>query len=127
MINPIVVILLVAFLLCFFVFCVLNKPKKPIMTGAVLVAITIFLFLTNCIDNAIASASTMSDFEKNLVAFITLSSTGKSIELENSFKIFASIDIALFVVAILSMVIELRSILSSFYSKHKTPSPEDIQ
>lgn len=127
MINPIVIILLVAFLLCFFVFCILNKPKKPIMTGAVLVAITIFLVLTNCIDNAIASASTMSDFEKSLVSFITLSSTGKSIELENSFKIFAGIDIALFIVAILSMIIELRAILSSFYSKHKAPKTEDMQ
>ena len=63
MINPIVVIILSAYILSFLVLRIVVKPKKPIFTGALLVMLILFVIVTSMIDTSIYGSELMSDFE----------------------------------------------------------------
>lgn len=117
MINPIVIIILAAYILSFLVLRVVVKPKKPIFTGALLLILILFVVLTSMIDTAIYGSELMSDFEKYFVSFVTSTEIYDTLKLESSFRIFAWIDVALFSVTIVSMYVELRAILISVYSE----------
>lgn len=116
MINPIVIIVLVTYILSFLVLRIVVKPKKPIFTGSLLLMLILFVVLTSMIDTAIYGPELMPDFEKGLISFVTSTSISNTAMLEISFDIFAWIDVALFAVTIISMCIELRTILISVYS-----------
>lgn len=116
MINPIVIIILAAYVLSFLVLRIVVKPKKPIFTGALLLMLIMFVILTSMIDSAIYGSELMHDFEKGLVSFVTSTSISDTFMLEKSFDTFAFIDVGLFAVTIASMCIELRAILISLYS-----------
>lgn len=117
MINPIVIIILSAYILSFLVLRIVVKPKKPIFTGALLLMLILFVIVTSMIDTSIYSSELMNDFEKSIVSFVTSSRIQDTVKLENSFGIFAWIDMGLFAVTIISMYIELRAILISVYSE----------
>lgn len=117
MINPIVVIILSAYILSFLVLRIVVKPKKPIFTGALLVMLILFVIVTSMIDTSIYGSELMSDFEKSMVSFVTSTRIQDTVKLESSFRIFAWIDIGLFAVTIISMYVELRAILISVYSE----------
>lgn len=117
MINPIVVIILSAYILSFLVLRIVVKPKKPIFTGALLAMLILFVIVTSMIDTSIYGSELMSDFEKSMVSFVTSTRIQDTVKLESSFRIFAWIDIGLFAVTIISMYVELRAILISVYSE----------
>lgn len=116
MVNPIVIIILAAYVLSFLVLRIVVKPKKPILTGALLFILILFVIFTSMIDTAIYGSKLMQDFEKSLVSFVTSTSISDTFMLEKAFNTFAWIDIGLFAVTIVSMCFELRTILISVYS-----------
>ena len=127
MINPIVVIILSAYILNFLVLRIVVKPKKPIFTGALLVMLILFVIVTSMIDTSIYGSELMSDFEKSMVSFVTSTRIQDTVKLESSFRIFAWIDIGLFAVTIISMYVELRAILISVYSERGKAKNQEIE
>lgn len=127
MINPIVVIILSAYILSFLVLRIVVKPKKPIFTGALLVMLILFVIVTSMIDTSIYGSELMSDFEKSMVSFVTSTGIQDTVKLESSFRIFAWIDIGLFAVTIISMYVELRAILISVYSERGKAKNQEIE
>lgn len=117
MINPIVIIILSAYILSFLVLRIVVKPKKPIFTGALLLMLILFVIVTSMIDTSIYGSELMNDFEKSIVSFVTSTRIQDTVKLESSFGIFAWIDMGLFAVTIISMYVELRAILISVYSE----------
>lgn len=127
MINPIVVIILSAYILSFLVLRIVVKPKKPIFTGALLVMLILFVIVTSMIDTSIYGSELMSDFEKSMVSFVTSTRIQDTVKLESSFRIFAWIDIGLFAVTIISMYVELRAILISVYFERGKAKNQEIE
>ena len=127
MINPIVVIILSAYILSFLVLRIVVKPKKPIFTGALLVMLILFVIVTSMIDTSIYGSELMSDFEKSMVSFVISTRIQDTVKLESSFRIFAWIDIGLFAVTIISMYVELRAILISVYSERGKAKNQEIE
>ena len=127
MINPIVVIILSAYILSFLVLRIVVKPKKPIFTGALLAMLILFVIVTSMIDTSIYGSELMSDFEKIMVSFVTSTRIQDTVKLESSFRIFAWIDIGLFAVTIISMYVELRAILISVYSERGKAKNQEIE
>lgn len=127
MINPIVVIILSAYILSFLVLRIVVNPKKPIFTGALLVMLILFVIVTSMIDTSIYGSELMSDFEKSMVSFVTSTRIQDTVKLESSFRIFAWIDIGLFAVTIISMYVELRAILISVYSERGKAKNQEIE
>lgn len=127
MINPIVVIILSAYILSFLVLRIVVKPKKPIFTGALLAMLILFVIVTSMIDTYIYGSELMSDFEKSMVSFVTSTRIQDTVKLESSFRIFAWIDIGLFAVTIISMYVELRAILISVYSERGKAKNQEIE
>ena len=127
MINPIVVIILSAYILSFLVLRIVVKPKKPIFTGALLAMLILFVIVTSMIDTSIYGSELMSDFEKSVVSFVTSTRIQDTVKLESSFRIFAWIDIGLFAVTIISMYVELRAILISVYSERGKAKNQEIE
>ena len=127
MINPIVIIILSAYILSFLVLRIVVKPKKPIFTGALLVMLILFVIVTSMIDTSIYGSGLMSDFEKSMVSFVTSTRIQDTVKLESSFRIFAWIDIGLFAVTIISMYVELRAILISVYSERGKAKNQEIE
>lgn len=127
MINPIVVIILAAYILSFLVLRIIVKPKKPIFTGALLLMLILFVILTSMIDTAISSLELMNDFERGLISFVTATGIYDTLSLESSFDIFAWIDMGLFSVTIISMYVELRAILISVYSERGKNQNNEIE
>ena len=127
MINPIVIIILSAYILSFLVLRIVVKPKKPIFTGALLVMLILFVIVTSMIDTSIYVSELMSDFEKSMVSFVTSTRIQDTVKLESSFRIFAWIDIGLFAVTIISMYVELRAILISVYSERGKAKNQEIE
>lgn len=127
MINPIVVIILSAYILSFLVLRIVVKPKKPIFTGALLAMLILFVIVTSMIDTSIYGSELMSDFEKSMVSFVTSTRIQDTVKLESSFRIFAWIDIGLFAVTIISMYVELRVILISVYSERGKAKNQEIE
>ena len=123
MINPIVVIILSAYILSFLVLRIVVKPKKPIFTGALLVMLILFVIVTSMIDTSIYGSELMSDFEKSMVSFVTSTRIQDTVKLES----FAWIDIGLFAVTIISMYVELRAILISVYSERGKAKNQEIE
>jgi hypothetical protein len=127
LINPIVVIILSAYILSFLVLRIVVKPKKPIFTGALLAMLILFVIVTSMIDTSIYGSELMSDFEKSMVSFVTSTRIQDTVKLESSFRIFAWIDIGLFAVTIISMYVELRAILISVYSERGKAKNQEIE
>ncbi len=110
MINPILVIAASAVILSALVISLLNKPRWPVVTSAVLIVLIFFLVTTYLIDTAISDygiAKSMNDF----VCFSVVNKIPTYDDLSISFKTFMYIDMSLFVMAILSMFIESMYIL----------------
>ncbi len=109
MINPIVIIVSAALFLSMTAIAAINKPKKPVVTGTVIVILIAFVVFTLLIDNAISTLdkSTPSGF----IYFLTMSDHLTYETLSHSFTTFMCIDIVLIVGALLSLFIEIMLIL----------------
>lgn len=116
MINPIVIIVAAAVLMSVLVVCVLNKPKMPVITGALIFILICFVVMTYMIDNAISCAGNSGRFD-SFVSFITMSDSMLYTQLEASFRTFMIFDIVLFAVSMLSLGLEAAHILKNYNKK----------
>ena len=112
MINPIILIVTAAVLLSVFVICIINKPKKPIITGILLFVLMCFVLTTWLIDNVISSFYSSQQF-MGFVSFVTMLDNPTYFQLEQSFDTFMIIDIVLFVLSLIALVFEAINILKS--------------
>lgn len=115
LINPVLVIAAAAVILCIFIFCIINKPAKPLFTGTSIVMLIVFLIFTAVINLSLSSSSGdsgIANVANAVTGFLTGQSGPTSIQLEQSFQIFAYIDIGLILTCVLSMIIEVRRIFS---------------
>ena len=109
MINPIVIIISAALFLSMTAIAIINKPKKPIVTGTVIVILIGFVVFTFMIDNAITTLD--KGAPNSFVYFLTMSDQLTYDSLSASFSTFMSCDIALIVGAFLSLFVEILVIL----------------
>lgn len=115
LINPIIVIAATAILLCVFIYCIINKPTKPIFTGVSIGMLIVFLVLSTLLNLGMGASIGDPAFTRaigGLVSFLTGQGSPTSNQLENSFFIYSLIDIALVVISVVSMFIEVRHIFS---------------
>lgn len=109
MINPIIIIVSAALFLSVTAISLINKPKKPFVTGTVIVILICYVVFTLMIDNAI---TTLSKGETDgFVYFLTMSDTLTYDGLAESFRTFMCMDIVLLGGVLLSLFIEMMLIL----------------
>lgn len=115
LINPIIVIAATAILLCVLIYCVINKPTKPIFTGVSIGMLILFLVMSTLLNIGMGASIGDPSFTKaitGIVSFLTAQGAPTSNQLENSFFVYSMIDIALIVISVVSMFIEVRRIFS---------------
>lgn len=109
MINPIVIIVSAAVILSMLSVAIINKPKKPVVTGSVIVVLIGFVVFTFMIDRSI---STLSSGEINrFVCFLTMNDQPTYDSLAESFNTFMGFDIALIAASLITLFIEILLIL----------------
>ena len=114
-INPIVVIAATTIMLCVLIYCIINKPTKPIFTGVSIGMLIVFLILSTLINMGMGSGGGDASFNRMLggvVGFLTAQNNPTSAQLEGSFFIYAMIDIALIIISVVAMVIEVKHIFT---------------
>lgn len=109
MINPIVIIVSAALLLAVLTICIINRPKKPIITGTVIVILICFVIFTFLIDGAISSLGSAE--ADGFVKFLTMSEEASYDALASSFHTYMLIDIGLIAASLLSLFVEILLIL----------------
>lgn len=110
MINPVMIIAASAVVLSAFVISLLNKPKLPIVTGALIIVLIFYVSVTFMLDNAIvsfASSEKISDF----IQFVVINHSPTYIELEDSFKVLMVMDTSVFLMSIAALFAETLIIL----------------
>lgn len=109
MINPIIIILAAALLLAVIAVCIINKPKKPVITGTLIAVLICFVVFTFMIDNSISALGTkMPD---SFVCFLTMNEAPAYEDLALSFRTFMIVDIGLIVLSLASLFFEILLIL----------------
>ena len=106
MINPIVIIITVSFILSIIVLCVINKPRKPIITAAMILLLIFYLTVTFMIDSAITGTGGNEQL-KGFISFIVMKDNPSYNELAASFNTSMKFDIVFVVTALLSMLGEI--------------------
>lgn len=114
-ISPVILIVCAAILLSACIFCLVNRPRKPIFTGVLIVLLLSFAFMTLAVNMQLSSpgASNFASptFIAAVVSFITLSPMPTQQQLNDAFSLLAKIDIGLILAIIISMFFEVKSLL----------------
>ncbi|MGN0442378.1 MAG: hypothetical protein ACI4FO_06710 [Acutalibacteraceae bacterium] len=115
------------------VFCLVNKPKKPLFTATTLIILIIFLLSTELINMGLSTPTIISlpqGFVNAMVGFLTAQNSPNTVTLEQAFNIYMYIDSGLIALCIISLIVEVRSIFtltpkkSNEQSKKKEESKE---
>lgn len=126
-INPIVIIISAAILFFAVIFCVLNKPKKPILSGVLILLLLFFIASTYMIDIMFTSISDQSykmDFLNKIVCFVTATDTLTEASLEQSFSVFKTFDIVLMAITIIVLILDIHTI---FFKSNNRKVASDIE
>ncbi len=108
MMNPIVIIVTISLILSVLVVSIINKPKKPIVTGTMIVILICYAALTFLVDMAITGGS---ESYNDLIHFLIMQDTPDYEALSDLFRSFMTADIILIVTALLSLFAEVMLIL----------------
>lgn len=114
-VNLVFFIAAAAVLMLVLVFCLINKPKKPLFTGATLIILIIFLFATELINMGLSTPTITAlphDFVNAMVGFLTGETSPTTVMLEQAFNVYKYIDIGLMSLCVLSLIAEVRSIFT---------------
>lgn len=106
MINPIVIIITISLILSLIVVCVINKPRKPLMTAGMIILLVFYLTVTFVIDSAIAGTGGNEQLDR-FISFVVMNDTPSYDDLAESFRTFMMLDITLVITALLSMFFEI--------------------
>ena len=115
MINPIVIIITISIILSVLVICVINKPKRPIITGTVIFVLICYVIMTFILDNAITGMQ-VGDIN-GFISFLVMSYSPSYEALSDSFRTFMTIDISLIIAALATFFSEMLLILRKDYQK----------
>ena len=116
MINPIVIIITISIILSVLVICVINKPKRPIISGTVIFVLICYVIMTFILDNAIMGA-TFNDSFGGFISFLVMSDSPSYDEMSDSFSTFMTIDILLIIASLATFFGEMLLILRKDYRK----------
>lgn len=114
LVNPIFLIVSAALILLCLLFCLINRPHKPIMTLSLMVLLIVYLLCTAILNNVLTPSTEylISSERWNRVASYLMAVKHPTQEqYEGAFRIFQKIDIGLFIAAAGSMVIEVWNIV----------------
>lgn len=114
LVNPVLIIVSLALIVFLLFYCIINKPKKPVMTLLFIVLLIIFISCTAILNDALTPNLKNVEADNQLQRLLPFITTVKRPTLEQyelSFHHFKVIDICLFVAAIVSMILEIWSIL----------------
>lgn len=109
MINPIIIIVSAALLLAMLTVCIINRPKKPFITGTAILILICFVVFTFLIDNAISSIGTGE--VDGFVRFLIMNDEPGYEELAASFRTLMLADMILIGASLLSLFVEIMLIL----------------
>ncbi len=110
MINPIVLIITAAILVSILVVSIINKPKKPIVTGTIIIILVGYILMTYLVDNSLAAFDSAMSFD-GLVCFIVMNGKPTYQEMEAAFNTLKIMDISLIIISLASLMIEIMAIL----------------
>ncbi len=115
-VNLIFLIAAAAILVLAFVFCAVNKPRKPLFTGTTLIILLVFLLATEIINMGLSTPTVIAlpqGFVSAVSGFLTAQTMPTAAQLEQAFAVYMYIDIALVVICVISLIIEVRSIFTT--------------
>lgn len=119
LINPILIIVCAAALLFACIFCVVNRPTKPIFTGVIIFFLLLFSLMTLFINVQLSTppvAATTTGSSQTIfsviVSFITATEFPTQQQLTEVFSLFCVIDVVLVVAVCVCMLFDVRSLIS---------------
>jgi len=113
LINPVILIVTCAIILFSFIYALVNRPAKPMLTGTFIVLFVIYLgfcALINFTLDTVKEAFMPHDVALSICSFLTAQFPATSLHLQDSFDVFRNIDIVLFAASVIAMILELRNI-----------------
>ncbi len=108
--NPILIVISAALIFSALSISLINKPKIPVVAGAMLIVLIFFVVTTFFIDNAITDVVASNELS-GFVRFTVMNDSPTYEELESSFSVFSCVDIGLFLAALFAMFAETLTIL----------------
>ena len=114
-VNLVFLIAAAAVMVLALVFCLVNKPKKPLFTGTSIIVLLIFILATEMINMGLSTPTLFSlpqEFVSAMVGFLTGHSSPTTAQLEQAFRVYMYIDIGLIVGCVVSLIVEVRSIFT---------------
>lgn len=110
MLNPVLWIAALVIFAATFLFCFIHRPKGLVLTAVSMVLTGFFVAITWYIESMIESTSIA---ESGFLNFIVLADNFSYIQLSNAFSACRIIDIALFIITIVSLILEMHNIFKS--------------
>ena len=108
--NPILIVISAAVVLSALSIALINKPKVPVVAGAMIIVLIFFVLTTFFIDNAITDMVSSNELS-GFVRFVVMKDRPTYEDLEVSFSTYSYVDIGLFLGSLLAMFIETMTIL----------------
>lgn len=110
MINPVILIVAAALIVLCFLYCLILKPQKPVMTFLFILLLALFITCTGLLNQALTPGQEfmLSGLHMNkLVPFLVGRKKPSLEEYELAFNTFRNIDIGLFFATAASMILEI--------------------
>ena len=108
--NPILIVISAAVVLSALSIALINKPKVPVVAGAMIIVLIFFVLTTFFIDNAITDMVSSNELS-GFVRFVVMKDRPTYEDLETAFSIFSYVDIGLFLASLFAMFTETLTIL----------------
>lgn len=119
--SPILIIISAAVLLFAFIYCIINRPRKPVITGVLLFMLLAYVLMTFSVNIELSSSGvnslTSHNFISGVVSFISMKSEPTVQQLTNLFSSLCKVDVCLIIATIVSMVIEVKNLFSQNKNK----------
>lgn len=120
-ISPILIIISAAVLLFAIIYCVINRPRKPVFTGVLIFMLLAYVLMTFSVNIKLSSSGTNTlagnGFISGIVSFIAMTSNPTVQQLTNLFSSLCKVDVCLIIATIISMIIEIKNLFSQNKSK----------
>ena len=113
-ISPFVLIISVAILIFTLIYCIKNRPNKPLFTGVCIIMLLIFLLFTYIINIGISNTSNVSNnqFILFMMSILFINQSTNINMAEDAFNAYAITDVCLISLCVISMVIEVKYLFS---------------
>lgn len=116
--NPILLVVTVALIVFGVIYCMIVRPRKPLLTAIFLFLLVVYLFFTFIVNNAVTPSEMNTFFSSHinkLLPFITYHEAPSSEVCLRSFYLYQRMDVLLFLGVVISLAIEIYQILIKPY------------